>query len=263
MVATLVRLWLVAACLAIASASPSLEDETALLQTGTAVQRSGVSACQCLSWKEVYSKHGVECGAGQELAFAGGLSMKPLLGMEFCTHFYEKLSGSFCTNLHFNEQRTEQWCYVSSACQALNGGGAVGSLKWKQCTVGQDAMLGEMTPEQVHQVAVAEDKDAGLVLKMAYPLYKQGLHWPDVLKCLGGGAGGPKCDALRAVQAMKRPVIFDSVDGHPPFGVVNGSRAFEARFTAWFFKTDQADPSLLFKHPGKMNEVSCVAGCSP
>jgi len=263
MVASVLRISLATAVAAFTrgTASPSQEDVTELVQVGALVDRHGADACQCLSWKDVYANHGLECGAGQELIWAGGMTSKPSLGEEFCTRFYEKLSGNFCTQLYFSKQRTEQWCYVSSACTALNGGGAAGVLKWKQCTPGQDTMLGEMTPEEVHKVAEAENKDPGLVLKMSYPLYEQGLRWPQVRKCIDGDASAD-CATLKEIRATGKPMIFDSLDGHPPFGVVNGSLAIESHFTPWFYLTMIKNSNDLWESPWKMNDYTCVDGCS-
>jgi len=260
MAASLVRLSVAAALLGAAAAQAAQEDAAALLQVGASVERSE-DACKCLVWKDVYSQHGVECGAGQELTWAGGMDTKPFLGEEFCSHFYEKVSHSLCVNLHFNEQRSEQWCYVSPECEALNGGGAVGSLKWKQCTPGQDLMLGQMAPEEVHGVAVSDNKDAGLILKMAYPIYQAEMKWPAVKECLAD-MGGEGCTTLQSVQAAGKPMIFDSEDGHPPFGVVVGSKALESHFTPWFFQTVKSKVEDLWISPGKMNDYECVSGCS-
>mmetsp|Transcript_111216 Transcript_111216/g.325296 ORF Transcript_111216/g.325296 Transcript_111216/m.325296 type:complete len:116 (+) Transcript_111216:626-973(+) len=111
--------------------------------------------------------------------------LKPMIGRVFCTH-YEKIWGSFCTNLHFAGESTEQWCYVSSSCTALKGGEAEGSVKWKVRTPGQDTLLGEMTPEHLHWVAMTEGNDAGLLLKMAYSMSRQGLNCasPRALRCV-------------------------------------------------------------------------------
>jgi len=264
MAASVLQVTLAAAVAALArgtAGGPGTEDAAELVQLGAFVVRQGADPCQCLSWRDVYAGHGLECGAGQELVWAGGPASKPSLGEEFCTRFYEKVSGNFCTQLYFSKQRTEQWCYVSSACTALNGGGAAGALKWKQCTPGRDTMLGEMTPEQVHKVAEAENMDPGLVLKMSYPVYEQGLRWLQVKRCIAGDASAD-CAALEKVRAAGKPMIFDSQDGHPPFGLVNGSLAVESHFSPWFYLTISKNFQDLWKSPWKMNDYTCLDGCA-
>mmetsp|Transcript_11628 Transcript_11628/g.23572 ORF Transcript_11628/g.23572 Transcript_11628/m.23572 type:complete len:129 (+) Transcript_11628:1-387(+) len=127
------------------------------------------------------------------------------------------------------------------------------------CTPEAETMLGEMAPEEVHKVAEAEKLDPGLVLKMAYPLYQEGLKWPDVKPCLTGWKR-PACSKLAEIQALKTPMIFDSEDGHPPFGVVVGERAYESHFSTWLYHTLRkgGDP---WANPSRMNEYECVAGC--
>uniref|UniRef100_A0A7S1PVR3 Subtilisin n=1 Tax=Alexandrium catenella TaxID=2925 RepID=A0A7S1PVR3_ALECA len=258
MARTMVRFSLAAAAVSTVAASV---DELALLQSGATVGRA--DACKCLSWKDVYANHGVECGQGPELTFAGGYRAKPMVGEEFCTKWYERISGNFCTQLHFGEQRDEQWCYVSSECQAATVGGTVGDVKWKLCKPDADTMLGQMSPQQLHEIAVTENKDPGLVFKMAYPVVKKDnevQNWPGAKACLKR-PNGRKCETIKAAQDFGKPLIFDSKDGHPPFGAIIGRKAYESHFTPWFYQTF-LDQTTLWKSPFKMNEYTCVHGCS-
>lgn len=268
----LLRAALAAAVATVAAAAASLGadgvDDSSLLQVATSLDQHRASAnnCNCLTWKDVYKSHGVVCGMGQELLEFGGMVMKPVVGEEFCTKFYEKLSGNFCTQLHYSTDRKEQWCYVSSQCQALNGGAPLSgtSVSWKQCTAQEDRMLLEMAPSEVLKLAQAEDKDAGLMIKMAYPLYTAGIKWPDVQATLLGHNGqvDPTTKSiLEGIQANSTPTIFDSSDGHPPFGVIAGNQIYEVHFSDWFWAMSMAKKDI-WTAPGKINTYQCVSGCA-
>lgn len=265
MARALVRLSLVAAA---ASAAAVAGDELSLLQVDAIAARADDDACKCLSWKGVYANQtnqSLACGkGGPELDFIGGHGMKVLVSEEFCKKFYEKLSGNFCTQLYFGEQRGEQWCYVSPECQDASVVKSVGSFKWKQCKPETDTMLAEMSPEQLYELAVSENKDPSLLLKMAYPVYKkEGKHpldWQAVKACLKKPSGHG-CGGVQGVQQFGQPVIFDSKDGHPPFGVIVGSKAYETHFTPWFYAT-VLNQTALWSTPHKMSAYKCVHGCT-
>lgn len=256
----LFRLSLAAAAAGVAAAAGAGEDAAALLQVSAALERE---SCECMNWDEVYAKHGHACGEkGPELEFAGmGAWAKVFIGQEFCTHFYEKYAGNRCTQLHFGKENTTSWCYVSPTCGKLNGGAQVGNVSWKICQLDIDLTLGDYGPEELYSVAEKAKLDAGLMMKMSYPVYQQGLKWPAVMACLNGtSANATECAMLKEVQATRMPMIFDSLDGHPPFGVVTNTEAWETHFSAWF-REQQAKKADIWTEPWKMCEYVCVAGC--
>jgi hypothetical protein len=230
---------------------------------------SSSDACTCMSWRSVYQDHAISCGQGQELTFAGGMPAFPAVGQEFCVNFYTQVMGNFCTQQMFSSSSRDQWCYVSSACQQLNGGLPVSdSVSWKMCQDGVDRTLRSMQPELVELVSKHENRDAGLMLKMAYPISHQGLFWPDVKAFITGDTTqNPLMAAtvnttLTSIQASGQPMIFDSHDGHPPFGVVYGQKVVESHFSQWFYD-GIAKPGFDFHGSmGHMNEYTCLAGCT-
>uniref|UniRef100_A0A7S1WGD2 Uncharacterized protein n=1 Tax=Alexandrium catenella TaxID=2925 RepID=A0A7S1WGD2_ALECA len=242
-------------------------DSATLLQLDATVGHAKEDACECLVWKDVYQKHGLECGKGKELTFAGGYEAKAEYGDTFCTKFYEKLSGNYCAQLHWGQQREEQWCYVSKACTSfdIGMGGNAGPVKWKQCTPGKDKMLGRMPLEEIYNLSVAEMVDFSMFAKMSYPVYKTwGLIWPAVHICaVNPSETGEKCIATREVQAGGQPMIFDSKTGSTPFGMVYGDKAYEIRFTKWFYGNALRHPDRLAipENVVKATEYECVAGC--
>jgi hypothetical protein len=224
-----------------------------------------------MHWHDVYAR-GVQCGQGLELTFAGGMMVKPFMGHEFCTMFYERIQGNYCTQSGFGTMDTTSWCYVSSDCHQL-GRIATSSVNTflgfrnmsvKTCQNGVDTTLQSMTPEDLHELSVQEDMDAGLMIQMAYPVFpKAQLNWPEV-KAHINGETTEKSETIAAKlaeqQASGQPLMFSSVSGHPPFGLVYGTRIYEADFTPWFHEQQEAqrDP---FAHPGLMNNYTCIAGC--
>lgn len=68
------------------------------------------------------------------------------------------------------------------------------------------------------------------------------------------------CADLKAIQATGKPMIFDSGDGHPPSGVVIGSKVVEPHFSQCFYDL-QSSGGDVFSSPEKMNQYECVVGC--
>lgn len=279
---------LLAAAAGTAVSAGAGEDAAALLQVGAAVevapwrlrrlQKHGTAlsasagtfapllqedACECLPWKDVYQKHGVECGKGRELTFAGGYAVKADYGPTFCTRFYEKLSDNFCVQLHYGQMRTDQWCYVSPACESLNGGEVVESVKWKRCEPGRDRMLSKMSPEKVYEVALATDTEAGVLLKMAYPVFKAHVTWSLAKLCVEyPNEPIEQCNLVKQVQASEEPMVFDTKTGKMPFGVIFGKKAYEVHFTRQFMSDAIWHPETIGAAIGNITEYACVVGCS-
>lgn len=112
------------------------------------------AACQCQSWKELYSSASVSCGQGLEFlpvlstSDVTGEQALPFAQYDICTDFYQQLDHNNCVKLAMElspEVQSDQWCYVSSRCGRLNGGKPVegSSLSWKVCSDSDRATKGE------------------------------------------------------------------------------------------------------------------------
>lgn len=237
------------------------QDAEALLQVGATVEGSDAKGCGCLKWEHVYTKLGAKCGDGRELPLTSTDEQnKSAIFQKFCMGFYNKLYGAFCPNIYFETQRTEQWCYVSAECEVLNGGGAAGGLKWKVCTA-KDALMRAKTPQQLMKLIKGQNKDAGLVLKLAFPTYEGGLEWPDVQKCLKGAGDEKKCAEFERVQAAKNPMVFNSNASTPPFGFITDKSVMELHYNEASQKAlDRGED--LSSYPGQLSDFVCRSGCS-
>jgi hypothetical protein len=241
-------------------------------------------ACECLTWKDVYANYTIECGQGLELASAGGMTAKVQHGHQFCNLFYERLNNNYCTQGMWGTSVPNQWCYVTSNCQDLDGGAPVTrELSWKQCEDGVDTPLRTLKPYDLRAISLQDNVDAGILLKMAYPVWaKEGqghLNWPEVEDFLNGtspdqmtaiGVG----KALQLLSTSDHPWVFDSLDGNPPYGVVAGNQIVRANMSNWASTRAQVQgiaDGLLgtagwlaanpHKQPKKMTQFTCLRGC--
>eukprot|EP00747_Dinoflagellata_sp_TGD_P169761 gnl/TRDRNA2_/TRDRNA2_199604_c0_seq1.p1 gnl/TRDRNA2_/TRDRNA2_199604_c0~~gnl/TRDRNA2_/TRDRNA2_199604_c0_seq1.p1 ORF type:complete len:286 (-),score=52.52 gnl/TRDRNA2_/TRDRNA2_199604_c0_seq1:139-996(-) len=154
------------------------------------LQKAANSSCQCKKWKPTYQSDAVTCGKNVEFYFVNQKteqddatleSLRPYVGDEFCTRFYEAIDDDFCVNINMGLDQG-QWCFVDSACTNLNGGGRVRNnekVSWKKCARDKDKMLREYSPEELATLAETAHLDLGLLHKMSYPLLK-GHLWKDV-----------------------------------------------------------------------------------
>jgi len=163
-----------------------------LLQTNVLKQEFRASkACSCIPWADVYKTYDVSCGQGLEL-FSWIIStnmtalsasdpllyaLKSKLGRIYCEHFFEKFSMNFCVNEKFMVTPNEadkwysgQWCYVSSECTQLHGGGHLPGTRanWKVCQAGKDKLLRDMAPAHLFDLARELNVDAGFMTGMSY-----------------------------------------------------------------------------------------------
>jgi len=229
-------------------------------------------ACGCLSWQHVYKARGVKCGQGNELHVVTK-SLKPLwlaqkmVGDEFCEKFFHRIPASFCVNVDQNNAPAwwfgGQWCYVSSECKQLRGGHPVQgtNVSWKMCTDAQDETLREKTPEELDEIRGKLDLDLGLLVKFAYPVW-QLEKWPHVESFFAPVNGtlmmyarGRRADLQRVVNSGI-PMLFDSLDGHPPFYIVTGRKRYKINFKEGGLQ------SYIAGHMGEVNNMTCLEGCS-
>merc|ERR1719401_2127372 len=190
-----------------------------------------------------------------------------------CTGFYEKLSGNYCTRSHVMTQAVDSWCYVSSECTSLNGGGDVGTMglmKWKQCKPEQDTSFGDMPPEELAKIAEVDDLNIGILAKFAYPL-AQSVAWPTARICLLdsnnatllNSVNATDCDTVNAIGAAGEGMIFDASDHMSvPYGIIFKSKVYELGYSGLGMMAQQ-DMMLGHMVPvSKLFEAKCVQGCS-
>jgi hypothetical protein len=237
-----------------------------------------------MAWRDVYNPavHNISCGQGQELnwlieknaSFMEGF----VLGKQIC-ELYSGLQGNVCVNHRYPSKSRDQWCYVSSECQHLGGGRLVpgtSGISWKLCQDGVDSTLRSMQPEEIQDLAVQSNVDAGLMLKMAFPIWPihqegnmNGIEWGYIKHRLMKSNSTDlnevllhRADAaLATLVAIGEPWIFDSGNGYPPYGLIYGSTAYETRLTDFFHNNEGWNPVAIELNKGLMINITCVMGC--
>lgn len=215
-------------------------------------EREG-DACTCLPWVGVYKNLGVKCGS----VFEGE-------GVEMCGTFFEALPSNFCFNVQQGRDRG-QWCYVRSACGRLGGGRALGNgsrVSWKMCSEEHDDMSRELTVEFLLGWAERNDIMPALLMKQAYPVWEN-RSWEDVKGFFAAGdnhtidlAAFPEDLRGEVNSAMNNgtPVVFDSKDHHPPFGILEGTKIFQATIDVGYLKR----AGNMWRHPYRMTPTSLM-----
>jgi len=252
-----------------AAALRSLAAAAALLApAGASLLRRAADPCDCVNWQEAYRTGGAKCGDGHEfyVASSSGIPkfMRPiLLGLEFCQGFYKRIDDNFCVNLDHDNHPDEwfggQWCYVSSQCTSAAPANGTGTLRVKLCAEGRDKLLRDKPLAELFAWAKSNDFETGLLLKMAYPLEKKAT-WPLIKDVFSGSkvnleefpALRQAHERLPMVMRPGKPLVLDSPDGHPPFGVVQDS-------TAYLLELPMTPKDM--SHPNSITTVTCVAGC--
>lgn len=141
---------------------------TALPMVGAVKLARDSDACKCLSYNHVYKSGLAECGEGHE-----GLQNRLSCGQyrnETCGHALCRLSDgapyawfliqnhSLCMRKMQSawgdvEEDKVRWCWVSSACQELNGGKVVNqNVSTRMCT-SADAAYGDLSPPELMAVS--------------------------------------------------------------------------------------------------------------
>lgn len=186
------------------------------------------------------------------------------IGDAFCKNYYERLpkEQNYCSNYHFvnrpNQPDGGQWCYVSSECQNLHGGNQVTTgISWKGCDNKKDSMMRNMTLDQLQAWQASDDLDIGILVKFAYPVFEK-IPWESV-RAFFGLEGAPLeehgAKMMQDIVDSKQPLVFSSVNGHPPFGVIVGDKTYEVRLTEGW------EAQWNASHMGKITELVCVKGC--
>lgn len=145
-----------------------------------AVQRPIIpGACHCMNWRSVYENGLAKCGDGAELISTG---RNLPADQDFCndapgapngTAFYLNQDHEYCISFEKvkgpNKLVDGAWCYVSAACDQINGGSLANKkLKWKKCYHNQDAFLSEVEPKELFRLAQNSGKSNNIMALMAY-----------------------------------------------------------------------------------------------
>mmetsp|Transcript_151367 Transcript_151367/g.267173 ORF Transcript_151367/g.267173 Transcript_151367/m.267173 type:complete len:235 (-) Transcript_151367:152-856(-) len=223
----------------------------AAMVSASALQLSTMDAdaCTCLAWKDVYSNYGMSC-ANQ--------------GEELCSGFFMHMSGNLCVNQGIGAgEQAKEYCFVSSACQQLNGGNQESAqIAKKFCTEADDRLV-DKTPVEIDALSAQDDLDRGLVVKMAYVTPDQ-TRWDPAETYFTTGStnlAASQMQELAAVQASGIRTVIDSVSGHPPFAVVDGSKVYEVVLNEHYIQKVEAEGHSVFEHPGNLSTMTCVSGC--
>mmetsp|Transcript_56272 Transcript_56272/g.121261 ORF Transcript_56272/g.121261 Transcript_56272/m.121261 type:complete len:235 (-) Transcript_56272:191-895(-) len=223
----------------------------AVLVSASALQISTVNAdaCTCLDWKDAYSNYGYSCEE---------------MGFEFCSGFFMHMSGNLCVNQGIGAgNKTREWCYVSSACQQLNGDSEPSAqIAAKSCTEEDDRLV-DKTPVEIDALCAKDDMDVGLMVKMAYVTPGQ-TRWNSAKTYFTTGStnlAAKQIGELAAVQESGSRTVIDSRDGHPPFAVVDGSKVYEVKMNMGYAIGQKILGRSLFEHPRRLNTMTCVSGC--
>mmetsp|Transcript_1931 Transcript_1931/g.4251 ORF Transcript_1931/g.4251 Transcript_1931/m.4251 type:complete len:251 (-) Transcript_1931:101-853(-) len=213
------------------------------------------TACNCLSWKDVYENRGVTCGQGYELGEADAkISVKQAqakaqmegstLYQTMCSGpkgvgFFPRVSFSKCLNTNFKYPVSGRWCYVSPDCiGAEQVPGANAAIR--MCT-GEDDLLNTTSPEELIKLGKDSRVDPRVLAKLSYNIAPE--MWREVQQAAGAGPDKFKLDdpeleqimqeeaksALEKVQATGVPTIYDN-DSHEGGGImVRGSQLWQVR----------------------------------
>jgi len=250
-------------CLAHVAVAGAVGDVASLIQRDAQLHAvtSHNTSCECLGWKDAYTKHGAKCGDGHELDLAnipGSVArLVPQLAFEFCQMYFGNLpNDNLCMNQKWLEKPTE-WCYVSAGCAGATPVRS-GLLATKECDKQADATLGEMKFEELAAYAYKHKLELGLMVQYAFPTW-QGAKLPDIQAFWGlpEAADAKPISAelrerLQAQVKSGKTMFIVSRNGHPPFGVSEGDKLYYVNFNP-----SKAD----FSRKEDMNIWACVAGC--
>lgn len=188
--------------------------------------------CSCLNWKKAYESNKVTCGDGLETFTYSRTVGKRMQTFHFCegASAYNKQDDFYCTKVAQGSLLPEKpqnwtdgaWCYVSSKCQELNGGAQVNAeVSWKACSRGKDPFLADLEPKQLIELAERNGQDIGLLVQMAYPVFRD-LTWGEAREVWAKSSAPAKLteDQTYAlshdVMGKTQPMIFCT--SPPPAG---------------------------------------------
>mmetsp|Transcript_76327 Transcript_76327/g.210686 ORF Transcript_76327/g.210686 Transcript_76327/m.210686 type:complete len:295 (+) Transcript_76327:57-941(+) len=188
---------------------------------------------------------------------------------EFCGTFFKRMDNNYCVQVKHHTYDTtgleaENWCYVSKKCRDLNGGGPVmdqqsipelpawllsettyklakllyrpqvikRDLSIKFCRSGKDALLGEMAPLEVMELAKRMDSVVGFVTKTAYPMARRNDArtpiWDEIKDAVTAGDVAKLPAIVRQAVEDKKPIVIDvDPEGHTHQRILVGKEVYE------------------------------------
>mmetsp|Transcript_65888 Transcript_65888/g.178091 ORF Transcript_65888/g.178091 Transcript_65888/m.178091 type:complete len:252 (-) Transcript_65888:269-1024(-) len=193
--------------------------------------------CECLNWKETYGSGAAACSRprpGPNDGMLLGMNDSQVVGAELCDTFLSHLDDSSCLNVNGGSglSHSGQWCYVSQKCQSGVATGGAASVLLKRCSAGEDALLGDKSPEDLFNFAKVKGLSPALFMKVAYPVEKGLL--PFHVRAFFGlepnvRIGAPSAAVLARIEELRdaaAPVVLDSLDSAPPFAVIQGPKTY-------------------------------------
>jgi len=176
--------------------------------------------CSCLPWKDVYTKFGVLCGQGYELAhfnrYYFGYSKLDVKGVytfendpvyhdqyiEFCQQTFQKLSSAKCLNHRFAPGlNTTQWCYVPATCEGAEKVEGT-SAALHNCTENDD-LMSKALPEELNAFIGPDEVTSSILGKLSYRINP--FRWSLVEKASG----------LSSEQLLKSHFVEMNIYGLP------------------------------------------------
>jgi len=196
----------------------------------TAALKSTAQAdpCTCLGWEDAFSNYGVNCSS----LFVRGMGFA-------CPSMLERTSYNVCVNQGIGSgnmarvKRLPQHCLVSSACTKLNGGSRLSNTIAKKFCTPEDPRLQDIPIQSLLTGASKLGWEQGRAIKMAYETPTLDVKWTDSVKYFLLGIIGLSVEemaALNKLRASGKPTVIDSESTLPPFGLVNGTEAYEVIF---------------------------------
>jgi len=221
--------------------------------------------CGCMNWRDTF--------------ISGAVMAAP--SMDLSRMLFLSDMGNVCIG------QGKQWCYVSSACDVLNGGVSVNEkVATKFCTA-EDERLSDKTMPELIAFANKYDLDIELLLSLSYPSLDAPVEWTTAKAYLTGKSlkkplSKRLTSKLETLQQSGVPQMLDyhydpkSDKDHTDSkstllkAFVNGTQIYEIRKNEMFFalaalaSTSPSGGNLsstILDNPGKWTMATCVSGC--
>lgn len=209
---------------------------------------TGLAACPCLNWRDLYRHQNVTCGQSYELSTFGIGPVKGGFSKQWrdapkevfhawCTEFFHKINDNYCVKFGIDAQELA-WCYTSPLCSGLGNtvekvDGA--DLQFRLCSASAgDTLLRDLQPEQLNKLAAKDKLDLGLVGHFAYPSFSPE-KWSSAYMFWAKNTPEERANAipdanlrarLQAVMDSKKPHLFEAEDTSGGGAIVIGTRVY-------------------------------------
>jgi hypothetical protein len=269
-----------------------------LLARAVTLHRNTVPAsCECLSWQDAFTNYAANCA---------------LIGNWACDQFFMKLPNeTMCINEFPFSPNARQWCYVAPACMRSHdllwaGAHSDPQVRYKWCWADAQSdqdiepglvRLGDKSPLQLSDWAAANDLDISMAVHWAYPVMRGQMKLTTIVLDffnISRPENSPRLafrpkrsssyheyatrlylsqQLLEERRNSSIPTLIPSVNGRPPFGLMDGSELY------WLNYRQEQDPRVRVgqdSNPDTQRSwgglladtglavntiVRCVAGC--